>query len=360
MESTLNTILARATLDKNNIDPDNLNLTTTNSTLIGMQRKYCHLGECPMWWATIKYRPTIAGNTIYMILFAILLSVQIFYGIRKKTWTYMSAMIMGCLLEIIGYIGRLMLNNNPFIMNNFLVYLICLTIAPAFFTAGIYLCLSRVITAIGSENSRIKPKMYTYVFVGFDLLSLVLQAIGGALASTAKDSKGSKTGRNVMIAGLVSQVISMALFFIVWADFALRTRRAKLSGALARTEPPLYASLRSTRKFKLFQWSLFIATVLIFVRCIYRVIELQGGFSGHLANDEATFMIFEGPMIILAVTAMTGLHPGRVFDDLWVPAGKGVRSQSGMNKLGSSASTTELTDGSEDWKNNHNTAYQRV
>ncbi|ORY16187.1 RTA1 like protein-domain-containing protein [Clohesyomyces aquaticus] len=355
MEAILHQILARS-VDRNGIDPDHLNLNTTNSTLIGMQRKYCHLGECDMSWATIRYRPSIAGNTIYLIAFAALLGAQLFYGIRKKTWSYMSAMIMGCLLEIIGYIGRIMLNQNPFIMNNFLVYLICLTIGPAFFTAGIYLCLSRVITAIGSDTSRLKPKMYTYIFVGFDLLSLILQAIGGALASTAKDSKGSKTGRNVMIAGLVSQVISMVIFFIFWGDFVLRTRLAKTSGSLSRTQPPLYESLRSTKLFKLFQYSLFIATVLIFIRCVYRVIELQGGFNGHLANDEATFMIFEGPMIIIAVAALTFFHPGRVFDDLWVPAGQGITNHSGLGKLENSSETNELTEGGVFV----DTAYQRV
>ena len=35
-------------------------------------------------------------------------------------------------------------------------------------------------------------------------------------------------------------------------------------------------------------------------------------------------MIFEGPVIILAVTAMTVYHPGRVFGDLWMSAGQGV------------------------------------
>lgn len=36
-------------------------------------------------------------------------------------------------------------------------------------------------------------------------------------------------------------------------------------------------------------------------------------------------MIFEGPMIILAVLLMTVFHPGRVFDDLWTAAGRGYR-----------------------------------
>jgi hypothetical protein len=231
--------------------------------------------------------------------------------------------------------------------------LIPLTLAPALLTAGIYLCLGRVIVAIGSENSRLKPKMYTYVFISCDLLSLILQGVGGGMAATGKDAKGSKKGVDIMIAGLISQVITMSFFLALWVDFTLRTRRARLSGSLARTQPPLYDQLRTFKTFGLFQWSLFAATILIFVRCIYRVAELWDGFSGHLANDEVTFMIFEGPMIILAVTAITVFHPGRVFGDLWVPAGKGIRS---MGKLADDReASVQLTE--TEW---NSTAYQRV
>lgn len=164
MDVALHALLARK-IDQNGVNTTNLDLTTTNRTLIAMQRKYCKIGECPIEWATIQYRPTIAGNVIYLLCFLALLGVQLFYGIRKKTWTYLGAVSVGLLLEITGYIGRIMLNQNPFIMNNFLTNLIPLTIAPALFTAGIYLCLGRVITAIGSENSRLRPRWYTYVFV---------------------------------------------------------------------------------------------------------------------------------------------------------------------------------------------------
>jgi hypothetical protein len=124
-------------------------------------------------------------------------------------------------------------------------------------TAGIYLCLCRVIVVIGSENSRIKPKMYTYLFVGCDLLALVLQAIGGGLAATARNKQGSDIGVRIMIAGLISQVVTMVLFMALWLDFILRTRRVKVSGSLARMQPPLYEALRSTKEFKYFQWSEF-------------------------------------------------------------------------------------------------------
>jgi hypothetical protein len=84
-------------------------------------RKYCTLQTCDMKYATIAYLPNVGGNVFYTECFITLLGTQIFFGIRHKTWSYLVPMIFGILLEIIGYIGRLMLHHNPFIMNNFLV-----------------------------------------------------------------------------------------------------------------------------------------------------------------------------------------------------------------------------------------------
>lgn len=45
--------------------------------------------------------------------------------------------------------------------------------------------------------------------------------------------------------------------------------------------------------------------------CSFKLLEV--GFGGHLANDEPMFMGFEGPMIIVAVAAVTLVHPGIAF-----------------------------------------------
>jgi len=47
--------------------------------------------------------------------------------------------------------------------NGFLLQIVCLTIAPAFLAAGIYLCLRRIVYAFGPENSRISPEAYTRI-----------------------------------------------------------------------------------------------------------------------------------------------------------------------------------------------------
>ena len=79
------------------------------------------------------------------------------------------------------------------------------------------------------------------------------------------------------------------------------------------------------KKFTWFQYTLGTTVVLIFIRLVYRVAELQQGFSGPIPNDEVSFMILEGPIIVLAVLAMTVLHPGIAFGGKWSSAAWSVK-----------------------------------
>lgn len=56
-----------------------------------------------------------------------------------------------------------------------------------------------------------------------------------------------------------------------------------------------------------------LATVCVFTRSVFRAAELSGGFAGHLANNEVSFMILDGAMIMIACGALTLLHPGYSF-----------------------------------------------
>jgi hypothetical protein len=141
-----------------------------------------------------------------------------------------------------------------------------------------------------------------------DLISLVLQGAGGGLAATAVTPSESDTGRDIMVAGVVFQVVSLIIFTGLWLDFIYCRRMTSESVKDIR-----FHELRGTKKFVWFQYALGAAVVLLFVRSVYRVAELQQGFTGPIANNEVSFMILEGPMIFLAVLAMTVLHPGIVF-----------------------------------------------
>jgi hypothetical protein len=73
---------------------------------------------------------------------------------------------------------------DPFNRTYFLWELICLTIGPAFMAAAIYLCLGRIVVIYGEEISRIKPRSYMLFFVECDVFSLVVQSVGGGIASS--------------------------------------------------------------------------------------------------------------------------------------------------------------------------------
>lgn len=149
-----------------------------------------------------------------------------------------------------------------------------------------------------------------------DFVSLVLQGTGGGIAATADDHSTSERGRAIMVAGVVFQVVSLLIFMGLGLEFVSRLLRT--TGGSARDIR--FAPLRDTKKFTWFQYALGAAIVLIFIRSVYRVAELQQGFTGPIANDEVSFMILEGPMIFLAVFAMTVLHPGFAFAGQWSSA----------------------------------------
>ncbi|GFF26712.1 sphingoid long-chain base transporter RSB1 [Aspergillus udagawae] len=274
---------------------------------------YCTLGTCPLSLANFDYVPNLAGNVLYLALFGTMLVANLGLGIYYRTWGYLVGMIGGLALEVIGYVGRIQLHYNPFPFDPFLEYLICLTIGPAFLSAAIYICLGHIVVVYGEDISRLKPRTYTIIFVICDFLSLVLQAAGGAITSTAGHDQQNlrQTGINIMIAGLASQVASLGVFLCLCADFAWRVYKNpdKLNESMYH--------IRKTLKWKAFLTGLTVATLAIFVRSIFRVAELREGFNGPLANDEVTFMILEGAMMVIATLCLTVLHPGYCFGGYW-------------------------------------------
>lgn len=159
----------------------------------------CTLQTCCLDRGSVNYLPSLAGNIIYLAIFAVLMITQAFLGIRYKTWGFMVGMVVGTLGEVVGYGGRVWMHYSIFAQNPFLVYLVPLTIAPAFLTASIYLTLGRIIQAYGPHMSIIPPGTYTVVFVSCDFISLLLQAAGGAITSLADSGSSSQqTGINIM------------------------------------------------------------------------------------------------------------------------------------------------------------------
>lgn len=298
-----------------------------NLTALFLDPEECTIETCPIDWAQFRYYPSLAGNAFYLAIFALLLLIQIFLGIRYRIWAFTGSMFGGFVLEILGYVSRVQLAINPFKHSPFLIYIIGLTIGPCFFAAAIYLSFSRIIPIYGENLARFKPRVYTITFICFDVFALVLQAVGGGLADAADSQSLSQTGINIMIAGLAFQVASLTLFILLVVDFAWHIHGDRGAQRVENLGFPEW-------KLRLFNIALSIATLTIFIRSCFRVAELSGGFNGALANDQVTFMILEGMMVSIACIALTVAHPGLIFGRSWGIAGKGLGFGAGRSAHG--------------------------
>lgn len=95
----------------------------TNGTCnLSLDSSQCTLETCCLAiQGQIPYIPNLAANILYAALFGAILVGQLVFGLKYKTWSFLVWMALGLAGEVVGYIGRLMLHNNPFDFNAFLM-----------------------------------------------------------------------------------------------------------------------------------------------------------------------------------------------------------------------------------------------
>ena len=64
---------------------------------------------------------SFAGNALYLAIFALILAILFSLGIRYRTWGFLSGLLGGLLLELIGYAGRVQLHYNDWPVSPFLL-----------------------------------------------------------------------------------------------------------------------------------------------------------------------------------------------------------------------------------------------
>jgi exosortase/archaeosortase len=132
----------------------------------------------------------------------------------------------------------------------------------------------------------------------------VIQAIGGGIASLASINENlslSNVGTHIMVAGICWQMFSMAIFVTLVILFIINVVRARL---------------QLPHKLRVFCGGMALVTVMIFVRCIYRTIELLGGWKGYIITHEVYFITLEEVPMLIALLTFNVFHPGQYTNDI--------------------------------------------
>ncbi|KAF2767283.1 RTA1-domain-containing protein [Teratosphaeria nubilosa] len=266
--------------------------------------------QCPVEATTYGYRPHLAGNIVLLVIFGICTIAQLILGIRYRLRAFTFAVSLGCLGEAIGYGGRLIMNKNPWSDNGFKIQICCLILSPSFLAAGIYLTLKHLVIYFGPEMSRIRPALYTWIFISCDAVSIIAQAAGGGVAS-AETVTLVNVGDDIMIAGIAFQVATMFVCLCLAIDFGVQVFRKHGHRAARRAE--LDEAIALPKSFRFYAICCAIAFLTIFIRCIYRIPEMSGGWGSAAQHNEVEFMVLDGGTVAIAAILLTVAHPGIFF-----------------------------------------------
>ncbi|KAI5459594.1 RTA1 like protein-domain-containing protein [Mariannaea sp. PMI_226] len=266
---------------------------------------------CPADESSLSYQPNLIANIIFTGIFAVSLFVHAVLGWKTRTISFLVSYMLGSTCETVGYIGRIMLHNNPYKLSSFLMQIVCLTTGPAFYSAGLYLCLARIVVIYGEKISRLPPVWYTRIFVTCDFISLSLQGAGGGVASAATKQSTLSMGNNIMLVGLIFQIVTLVLFAGFCTDFVWRLNSFPNRISISSRH------IRESRRFRGFLVAAVVTFMTIFIRCVYRVVELAGGWNNKLQREEAPFIILESCMIVVAAFAFAFFHPGHAFHNMY-------------------------------------------
>lgn len=237
--------------------------------------------QCPVTATTYGYAPNIGASIFFSAWFGILCLLALVLGIRSKTWTYTAALFMGSVLEMVGYIGRVLMSQNVWNQSAFQLQIVGLVLAPSFLAASVYLTLKHLVLYFGPEHSFLKPRLYPWLFVGCDIGSIVLQAIGGGVAASAGPQNNKKlldTGNGLIVAGIAFQVATMTICGVLVTSCFVRYQSAKkkngaVSPAMEKTD---YAQIsgdpKKKRMLTIFCSAIGVAYLTILIRCIYRYV----------------------------------------------------------------------------------------
>lgn len=129
------------------------------------------------------------------------------------------------------------------------------------------------------------------------------------------------TGETIIISGLVVQILFFTAFVITAGTFHKRMLKTK------HTRVP-YESI----PWQKHMITLYLASVLIWVRCVFRLIEYAQGNDGYLISHEVYLYIFDALLMWLTMVVLAVIHPSEI-EVLLRQSGKKPWTETAMQNL---------------------------
>ncbi|KAG1870448.1 RTA1 like protein-domain-containing protein [Suillus tomentosus] len=243
--------------------------------------------EAPTIVSTVfKYDPSKAAAIAAGVLYAVA-SLCLFTRLfMNKAWWGLCLPIASTLMSV-GFFMRIPMATNPNSLPIFMAQQLLTLLPPAAYLAFNYILYGRfIVHCVDRRYSWIKPEKVARYFVISDITTFLIQGGGGGLEAS-KNATSAKLGSDILLAGLILQTVSFALFMILVVHAWHCIVR---DGLMFRKEP-----------WGQILWILMFSSTAYMIRCIYRVTELGQGNGGYLLTHEIYFYLLDSLPLLIGI-----------------------------------------------------------
>ncbi|OJJ42907.1 hypothetical protein ASPZODRAFT_1237105 [Penicilliopsis zonata CBS 506.65] len=254
--------------------------------------------------ALLPYVPSFAAAVLFTVIFGATLVAHLVQAItfRKR---FCWVVIMGAFWEVTAMVFRVLLTRNQSQVAFYLPNFLFIQLAPLWLNAFMYMILGRMVYFLVPEKRLfgISAKRLATIFVCLDVLTFLVQATGGILASQQNGSQSIiQTGMHIYMVGIGVQEFCILVFTALLVAFQRRVMRSAL--------PPQVQG----PSWKWLFFSMYTALILITIRIIYRLVEYSDGTdysTSPILSHEWYMYVFDATPISLAFLVVNIFHPGR-------------------------------------------------
>jgi hypothetical protein len=97
----------------------------------------CTLKTCDVSTSWYGYQPNLGINVFFVIIYSIIAVYCLVLSAWKRSWlTYTIAILVGSLLELIGYAARIKGHSDPWFGTGWIIQYAIITLSPVFMSAA--------------------------------------------------------------------------------------------------------------------------------------------------------------------------------------------------------------------------------
>ncbi|KAJ5784971.1 RTA1 like protein-domain-containing protein [Penicillium pulvis] len=287
-----------------------------------------------------RYDPSLPVAIVAAVLYSIAFILTFIQWIRYKAWIW-AIMVVASAMEAVGYIGRCISTQNVSARSVYVLQFALIILAPVLMAACCYILFSRILFLVVPHDARtfqlcwVPPRWITPIFVGFDIVALMLQLVGAVMissVSTTDTDAASKIdkGKSIAQAGVIIQLAAFGLFSVAAVRFNFTSKEFSkgLDERYEHVDEKNYSigGIVKNKHWPALLRVVNLTTLLILVRSIYRLVEFSSSVTGYVNTQEWTMYVFDALVIYPCVALFVYWHPGIYLPYLGLRLPKEARS----------------------------------